>query len=57
MGHYAANILTVLQKEKNVTLKDAADLAGMHFKALVDRFETSAGQLPSFGKDVDEIVT
>ena len=54
MGLLTSNVLTVLQKEKGVSLQEAADLAGAHFKVLVGRFEDARGRLPSYGKEVDE---
>ena len=56
LGLAANNILTVLQREKNIDLQAAADLVGAHYKVLVEKFEAAKARLPSFGKELDEIV-
>ena len=50
------NVLSVLRKELDITLQDAVDYAGAHFKDLVERFEVGKTHMPSFGKDIDPIV-
>lgn len=57
MGHHNSNVLTVLQVERGMSLQGASDYVGVHFKELVDTFETCKAHLPSFGKEVDEVVT
>jgi hypothetical protein len=57
MGHFTNNILTVLQREKSFTLQEASDYVGVHFKELYDIFESSKSDLPSFGVEMDEIVS
>ena len=56
MGHLTNNVLTVLQKEKNVDLQGAADLVGAHFQELYNKFEADEARLPSFGEELDAIV-
>ena len=56
MGHLTNNILTVLQREKGFSLQSASDYVGVHFKELVDRFESNKTRLPSFGTELDEVV-
>ena len=56
MGHLTNNILTVLQREKGFNLQEASDYVGVHFKELVDQFETNKARLPSFGTGLDEVV-
>lgn len=57
MGHLTNNVLTVLQREKNFTLQEAADHVGVHFKELVVKFESGKARLPSFGGELDHIVS
>lgn len=56
MGHLTNNILTVLQREKSCTLQEASDYVGVHFKELLDSFEASKRDLPSFSTEMDNIV-
>lgn len=56
MGHLTNNILTVLQKAKNVDLQGAASLVGVHFKELHDAFLADKAGVPSFGHDTDRVV-
>lgn len=56
MGHRGNNILTVLMEEKNLSLQEAADYVGDHFKVLVDRFLTCKADLPSRGPALDPVV-
>lgn len=56
MGHLTNNILTVLQKERDWTLQEAADYVGVRYKELVDIFEAGKRQLPSFGLEMDYVV-
>ncbi len=53
MGHTGNNIITVLMKEKNIDLQQAADYVGEHFKVLVDRFLECKAKLPSWGPKWD----
>ena len=50
------NVLIVLQREKNLTLQEAADFVGTHFKELVDGFQACKARLPSFGDELDHNV-
>ncbi|KAI0346575.1 terpenoid synthase [Trametopsis cervina] len=56
MGHLTNNILTVLQREKDINLQEASDYVGVHFKELYDIFEASKKDLPSFGGEMDAVV-
>ncbi|KAI0806333.1 terpenoid synthase [Irpex lacteus] len=55
MGHLTNNVLTVLQREKSMTLQEASDYVGVHFKELLDTFEASKKELPSFGEELDKV--
>ncbi|KAH9856521.1 terpenoid synthase [Lenzites betulinus] len=55
-GHSGNNIVTVLMREKNIGLQDAADLVGDHFAMLMNRFVETKKQLPSFGAELDDAV-
>lgn len=55
MGHLTNNALTVLQREKSMTLQEASDYVGVHFKELLDTFEASKKELPSFGEELDKV--
>ena len=57
MGHLTNNVLTVLQREKNLTLQGAADYVGKHFKGLVEKFQACKARMPSFGNDLDRVVS
>lgn len=57
MGHLTNNILTVLQREKGFDLQAASDYVGVHFKELADEFEANKARLPSFGAELDEVVS
>ena len=56
MGHYGTNVLSVLQRQQKVTLQEASDLAGAHFKTLVDRFEDAKTRLPSYDNELEKVV-
>lgn len=56
MGHKGNNILTVLKEGKNLSLQEAADYVGEHFKVLVDRFLKCKVNLPSWGPALDPVV-
>ena len=56
MGHFTNNVLTILQKEKNIDLQSAADYAGVLFKELYEQFVTDQASLPSFGAEMDAVV-
>ncbi|KAI0091347.1 terpenoid synthase [Irpex rosettiformis] len=56
MGHLTNNVLTVLQRERNFTLQEAADHVGVHFKELSEVFEAGKKELPSFGGELDKVV-
>ena len=51
------NVISVLQHSQALDLQQALDHVGEHFSYLVSRFEFCKKSLPSFGKDVDEVVT
>ena len=55
-GHANSNVLTVLQKDKEIDLQAAADYVGVYFRGLIDRFEADKSLLPSFGEELDVII-
>ena len=50
------NIVTVLMKERNITLQQAADHVGVHFEELMGRYISAQSRLPSWGSTVDSEV-
>ncbi|KAJ3551248.1 hypothetical protein NM688_g4813 [Phlebia brevispora] len=56
MGHLTNNILTVLQREHGVSLQEASTLVRAHWEELYKNFEAAKQELPSFGKEMDDIV-
>lgn len=48
------NFLTVVMKEKGLTLQEAADFTGKEIMDLVDSFQENQRLLPSFGEKLDE---
>ncbi|KAF7797961.1 hypothetical protein EIP86_009168 [Pleurotus ostreatoroseus] len=56
MGH-TTNIIPVLQHERGLSLQEAVDFAGSHWRELVEEFEKAKKELPSFGEDLDPIIT
>ncbi|KZT29709.1 terpenoid synthase [Neolentinus lepideus HHB14362 ss-1] len=50
------NVMTVLMNEKNMTLQEASDYIGVHFKTLVDTFMGNKQKLRSWGAAVDRDV-
>lgn len=57
MGHKGNNILTVLMQERDCNLQEAADFVGNHFKTLVREFQSHKTGLPTWGNDMDKIVS
>lgn len=55
-NQYASNILTVLQRQEDMTLQEAIDYVTAHFKTLVEKFETNKKYIPSFGEEIDALV-
>lgn len=55
-GHTGNNIVTVLMRQKKISLQEASDLIGAHFAALMNRFVEVKKQLPSFGAALDDAV-
>ncbi|KAI0833261.1 terpenoid synthase [Trametes gibbosa] len=55
-GHTGNNIVTVLMRQKNISLQEASDLVGDHFTMLMGRFMEAKNQLPSFGAELDDAV-
>ncbi|KAJ8473180.1 hypothetical protein ONZ51_g8039 [Trametes cubensis] len=55
-GHTGNNIVTVLMREKGVSLQAASDLIGEHFETLMKRFLDTKKLLPTFGGDLDHAV-
>ena len=56
-GHFANNVVTVLMQDNNIDLQAASDLIGMHFVQLVDQFQSAQLHVPSFGAEVDVMVS
>ena len=52
-GHSCSNIITVIMKEKKLTLQQAVDFVGAEFSALLRLFATDKKRLPSFGTRTD----
>ena len=55
MGHVTNNIITVLQHEKQISLQEAANLVGEHFRELCTTFEEDKARLPSYGEETDKV--
>ncbi len=51
------NIVNVLMDSLHVDLQGAFDIAGCHFKTLMDRFASSKRNLPSWGVATDAAVS
>lgn len=51
------NIVTVLMQTQGMTLQAAIDVAGEHFKALVQQHIDTKQKLPSWGAKVDSAVS
>jgi len=55
-GHLGNNILTVLMKKHNISLQEAADMAGVHFASLIQQFNENKATLfeskPDFAEKV-----
>lgn len=47
------NIVTVIMQDRGVSLQEAVDFVGVHFKALLDGFIEDVSTLRSFGAEVD----
>ena len=56
-GHFANNLVTILMQENNIDLQSAFDLVGKKFAHLLQQFQSAQFQMPSFGKEVDEMVS
>jgi hypothetical protein len=56
-GHFANNVVTVLMQDNNIDLQAASDLVGKHFVRLVEQFQSAQLQMPSFGAEVDVMVS
>ena len=56
MGHTGNNVMTVLMKDKQCSLQEAADHVGTHFKQLMESFEADKARLPSWGPELDAVV-
>ncbi|KAG6861994.1 hypothetical protein C0995_008181 [Termitomyces sp. Mi166 len=50
------NIVTVLMKNRHMTLQEASDHIGTHYKELMDCFISAQARLPSWGASVDSEV-
>ena len=49
MGHTGNNVLTVLMKERGITLQEAADAVGQEFESLYRQFNVDRDTLRSYG--------
>ncbi|KAG1882204.1 isoprenoid synthase domain-containing protein [Suillus subluteus] len=56
MGHTSNNIVTVLMREKDASVQEAADCIGVVFEQLMTRFLKDKSRLPSWGADIDRDV-
>ena len=56
MGHVTNNVLAVLRRDCTMSLQEAVDKAGVHYRELYETFEAAKVQLPSFGTELDVIV-
>ena len=54
MGHTGFNVVTILMRERQLSLQGAADAIGTEFSDLVRSFSTGRLELPSWGNDVDD---
>ncbi|EPT02354.1 hypothetical protein FOMPIDRAFT_1048039 [Fomitopsis schrenkii] len=57
MGHTGNNIMAVLIKAHQYDIQAAADHVGTHFKQLVESFEADKARLPSWGPELDAVVS
>ena len=55
MGH-TTNIVTVLQRERGISLQEAVDLVGSRWRELLEEFEKAKKELQSFGEDIDSLI-
>ena len=55
MGH-TTNIVTVLQRERGISLQEAVDLVGSRWRELLEEFEKAKKELLSFGEDLDSLI-
>ena len=53
MGHTGFNVVTILMRERALTLQEAADAIGDEFSQMVRTFDEGRRQLPSWGPEVD----
>ncbi|THH10891.1 hypothetical protein EW145_g1024 [Phellinidium pouzarii] len=52
-GHSYSNYITVVMKEKGLTIQEAFDYAGTEFQTLMSQFIAEKAALPSFGTEID----
>ena len=55
-GHSCSNIVTVIMKEKGLSLQQTIDFIGRDFQMIMDDFVADKESLPSFGEKTDENV-
>ncbi|KZT28204.1 terpenoid synthase [Neolentinus lepideus HHB14362 ss-1] len=55
-GIHCVNVVSVLMKEKNLSIQEASDHIGVYYKKLIDDFLQDKCNLPSWGPHVDKIV-
>ena len=55
-GHSCSNIVTVIMKEKGLSLQQTIDFVGEEFRMIMEDFAADKESLPSFGEKVDSEV-
>ncbi|KAI0325770.1 terpenoid synthase [Cubamyces sp. BRFM 1775] len=56
MGHTGNNIITVLMTHKSLSLQEAANHVGEHWKTLINTYLDAKESLPSWGEKIDHDV-
>lgn len=54
MGHSNFNVVTLLMRERNLTLQSAADAVGAEFSSMVSGFQAGKREIRSWGGTVDK---
>lgn len=52
-GHSCSNIVTVIMKEKALSLQETVDFVSAEFESLLEEFAEDKMSLPSFGEKTD----
>ena len=55
-GHSCSNIVTVIMKEKGLSLQETVDFVGAEFESLLHEFAYDKKNLRSFGEETDNNV-